>query len=373
MIYRSTQEEIQGYFNSPALGQSTLKTLLSGLDAYKNISTTPEKQLYYEEKGHFIIGSAVDCIITQGREVFNQLYITKDIEKPTDAVVSIIKQAFDTATEFLGNNIHNITEASFKEIVHNSINANSYYMNRAKINWLDDNRVEEVLVKKEGKKYWDALYSSIGKQILSNSETNIIDSIVNNWQSNWRTKNYFVDSKDIDMYYQLPIYFTYQGVDLKALPDMIIVNHTDKTIQIIDLKTMAGSTLGFWGSLKLRRYDIQAAMYKSAIINSFIADKKLDQFTVLPFRFIVESNTSPGNPQVYKLNEVTEWIGLSGVGGAWSTDDDGNETQYCKPIYGLIDCISRYLSYKEQIPEFSEDILTYNKQELELDWNMGIY
>ncbi len=56
-------ERVQQYFNSSEISQSQLKALLNGVGAFHTIKK--EGELYYEEKESLIIGSAVDCILTE--------------------------------------------------------------------------------------------------------------------------------------------------------------------------------------------------------------------------------------------------------------------------------------------------------------------
>ena len=57
------QSEIDKYFESDALSQSSLKKLLTGINSFLN-NQKEESELFYTEKGHFIIGSAVDMLLT---------------------------------------------------------------------------------------------------------------------------------------------------------------------------------------------------------------------------------------------------------------------------------------------------------------------
>ena len=93
------QIEIDKYFESEALSQSVLKTLLGGLDTFLS-NQEEEQELYYKEKGHFVIGSAVDCILTGQEGEFDKQYYVSQIEKkPSETEMSIIKMTFDDVVD----------------------------------------------------------------------------------------------------------------------------------------------------------------------------------------------------------------------------------------------------------------------------------
>ena len=100
-------------------------------------------------------------------------------------------------------------------------------------------------------------------------------SITESLRTNPVTKSFFDREtysklEDIDVYYQLPIYFEYRGIACKALLDMLFVfkdiDGKVLSVLLVDLKTMAGLTINFGiTSFKSFRYDIQAAWYTEAL------------------------------------------------------------------------------------------------------------
>ena len=83
---------------------------------------------------------------------------------------------------------------------------------------------------------------------------------------------------------------------------MVIVNHRNKTIQPIDIKTMGDYTINFPTSFFRRRYDIQAAFYTEAIMSSDRLNE-YSKYTILPFKFIVESTIDIGKPLVFTCSD----------------------------------------------------------------------
>ena len=83
------KDYINDYYNSGRISQSKLKLLLLGP---KKFVERRDSSLYFEEKESLIIGSAVDCLLTQSEEFEKDYYISSLEEKPSDIIKSILKQ-----------------------------------------------------------------------------------------------------------------------------------------------------------------------------------------------------------------------------------------------------------------------------------------
>jgi len=347
---------VNEYFESPAINQSALKKLLEGLDNYKIFKSKPESNLYYEEEGHLVIGSGVDCLLTQGKEEFDmQYHISNSAKKPSELVMSIIKRVFDEVSSSMDiETLANFQLSEFQESIYNSCEAHVYFMNRRKDNWEEDKRYEGIV--KDGEGYWTELIQSFGKQILSFDEYEIISMIAESLTNNPITYRYF----NSGMKMQYPIYFTYKGVQCKVLLDLVGIDDEQKIIQPVDIKTMSGSTLQFLSSLKMRRYDIQAAFYTLALQIAFPGYK------ILPFKFIVEttSKNGIGNPLVYTCSQELLDIGRYGRSKLYyyvRPDDDllhkGYNIPIIKEIPGFEKAIELYKWYEENGWETDKKII----------------
>ena len=319
MIRLGKQSEVEEYFEREAASQSFLKLLLAGVDFLNQ----NEKNLYYEEKGHFIIGSGVDSYITQGQQEFESQYYYADTLKPTEKVMSIVQMVYDRL------DTHPLLEydrlLSYRDHILEASNEHAYQSK-----WLDDTRINKII--ETGSDYFQELIESSGKQILSKAEDLVISNIVMSFRTHKHTAHYFRDSQDIDILYQVPIYFNHNGVNCKALLDMVIINRRKKLIQIVDLKTMGDIVTKFPKAVKDRGYNIQAAFYTQAmeaLINGQASSSVrelgiLGDYQILPFRFIVETTnhkinkvtgditTYQGKPMVYRLSGEQMVFGKKG-------------------------------------------------------------
>ncbi len=62
------------------------------------------------------------------------------------------------------------------------------------------------------KKYWQNLIEANGKQVLDDNEWVIINNIILSFTTHKFTKHLFVDGDDIDIVYQFPMYWEYEGI-----------------------------------------------------------------------------------------------------------------------------------------------------------------
>lgn len=356
----ANKSQIEGYFASDALGQSTLKGLLGGFDSFMNKTEENEK-----ERQGLIIGSSVDTILTGNEGDFDEEYHVSLIDKkPSDVEMSIFKtilQSYLDAELVPETRLEYISE----EVILNAANFAEWQMR-----WKDETRVTKL--REVGSEYYADLCASVGKQILSMEENNRIQDIVMSLRTHFRTKDYFnrqaiMHSKDVDVYYQLPIYFFIKGVPCKALLDMLIVvkDEQGRIIKLIpvDLKTMAGNTLYFMSKVNSFRYDIQAAWYTTAL-QHWLEQFGLKDIEIENFRFVVESSTSPGSPLVYKLDDNLMKRGRFGLPEV-VVSDDNREVKVSREIRGYESLLDEYLYY--QSIEWEKDkVLVDNPREIML-------
>ena len=381
-VYITPQSEIDKYFESENLNQSRLKSLEQGLSKFLDTEKLTDKELYYGENKSFIKGSAVDCLLTGEEGKFEDLYYISDIEtKPSDTEMSIINMVFDDIG-FTDKTIKDAEELGFyQESLIASIEFHDWYGGKP-----GEKRTAGLI--ERGTEYFADLKMSFGKQVLSKTEYLTITEIVKSLQENPRTAKYFdriknAKLKNVDFYYQLPIYFEFKGLACKALLDLVIVAKDDDGnilyVEPIDLKTMAGDTLKFISSLKSWRYDIQAAWYTEALESPSSTFRNIyDQDItgkIKLFKFIVESSTDQGQPLVYEITPEVLHIGKYGRTAINTVDlnvlFDSTEVYQpitlVKEIKGFYSLVNDYLYYQNQ--GWKEDkIIAKSDEVLKIGW-----
>lgn len=359
---------VEDYYTNPAISQSQLKLLLGPDPSIFN--TIQEPDLYFEEKKHFLIGDGVDIQLTQSLEAFNEKFHVSNIQnKPSDTIKSIINQVYDEQKAF------NLRNPTFDQTIGVLQDYPGYILlacndHNYQPNWKTETRVAKV---GESWEYWEDLKAAEGKQVLSQEENDLISQIVMSIRSNSVTGPYFIPQPNQEILYQYPIYFSYNGVDCRALLDMVIIDHDKKTIQPIDIKTMGDQSIYFPKSLRQRRYDIQAAFYTQALFQWCIDNDRYTDYRILKFKFIVESTTNPGNPLVFTCDEELLKIGkfgresfrLKGVSSIKLIDMYYGKTDEVK---GFDQLIKDYKWYLENGFEKKREIVEA-QGEFQINWN----
>lgn len=380
MIRYGVQEEIDAYFEHPGLNQSYLKDLLRGVDYIGE----DEKKMFYEEKGHFIIGNGVDITITQGGEYYKKKTHVMSENKPSAAIMSIVQMVFEVAV--LDGLAPESEIVDYSEFILESCDAHVYYMNRK-----PETRINGIVT--EGREYFKELQESAGKQLVSQRENTIINNSVMGLRTGSFTAKYFQDSPDVDIFFQVPIYFTYNGEVCKCLIDMLRVDRKHRILSSYDIKTTGGPVKYFPSSVGARGYNIQGSFYLTGLKQ--LADKNdfseavstpiielgdISGYMVHPFRFLVETTTftenkmtgeivyHQGNPLIFKLSHEQIKIGQFGrpaLNIKGSVDEDMDypgtirEIHYIKykEIRGFDQAIMLHRWHKNQGFEFDKEVM----------------
>lgn len=268
MIYRTSQQLIDEYYANPAVSQSELKGLLGGKAKYlaRKQRLMEEPDLYYEEPADcLIIGSGVDCIITQGEDMFNQkFHITTITKKPSDTIISILRHLHDTIKESLPEDGTIPTLADLREQLLASAEFHGYQPNYGA-----DAKMK-ALATTDNLMYWTDIIVSTGKQVITLEEhAKMKDAVA-------RIKRHFPEffedtnelllastGRDVNVFFQVPVYGSYRGTEIKGLIDAIVIE--DGVASVYDFKTTSESMINFPSQVRKFRYDIQMAFYDKLI------------------------------------------------------------------------------------------------------------
>lgn len=279
------KQEIKEYFEKEALSQSFIKGILKGPHMVKILESNP---LFFEEKEAMLYGNLVDDMFTYDITEFDEKYYIGGIqEKPSDIVVSIIREAFSNR---LNDNIEDNNSFIIASALKHGYGKGKY--------------TDEGIIKKihEQKDYWDELIAINGKILISKTEYEIASAMANSIRSHVFTA-YIFKNKCI---YQTPLYFKYKDHQCKALCDIIYYDQDTHTIHVEDFKMTAYNT-SFDIPYNKFKYYIQAEWYLIAVEENrkYIASlfNIKEDFNIGPFVFITESYLTPGRPLRYFMSE----------------------------------------------------------------------
>ncbi len=366
MLIKTEQQSIDVYFaDTDHASQSGIKKLLRGVDAYLKAD---EKKMYYEEKGHFIIGSGVDIMLTQGDEEFDDEFFIGTDDKPSGKTLSILHNIFDTFTEDMTQRF--INRLRFSHILDNTIlevAGNHEYQKR----WSNDSVLKSIRKQAD---YFNQLCMSNGKQIITLEDYELMSRIASSFQqSKW---SYLFDdthsSKNVDIYYQLPIYSTINGIKTKALLDIVLVDHKAKLIIPFDIKTTGFPVKDFHYSAKKFRYDIQASWYIEHLRHWKELNPIISNYEISRFNFLIESSINPKNTCLFHCSSEFISIGKSGRKTVYGAKYNENNvlnvhTEIQKEVYGWEYALELFNWHLENGFEIDREIKN-NNYIFKLEW-----
>lgn len=224
-------------------------------------------------------GSAVDALITGGQKEFDDNFIVAEFPNISDSLQTIARILFERYS-----NTHRKISDIDKEILAEVGKECNYYAGDK----FKETRVTKI--KEECQEYYNIMYAAQGKKVLNTATKNQVDDAVRVLKEDVATRFYFAPNNpfsDIQRFYQLKFKATFDGVEYRCMADLIIVDHKNKTIQPVDLKTSSHTEWDFFESFIQWSYHIQARLYWRIILDNIQRYPEFEGYTVLPYKFIV--------------------------------------------------------------------------------------
>lgn len=270
LAWNVTEEE---YRADPALSYSTLSRFER--EGWRNLSSLFDKQ----ETPALTFGSVVDCILTDGREEFDRRFIVCEFPPLTDNLVKVTRSLH----RMFGNEhraIATIDEEKISEIAA----SNGYYSGSS----YKSLRVKKVL--ENCQEYYSLLSLAGERTVINQSDYDDAITCVDELRNNNLTKAFFNVNPwetDIEKVFQLKFKASFEGIPVRCMFDELIVDHVNKVIYPIDLKTTGHPEEEFDGSFATWRYDIQAKLYTYILQECIKRDPYFSQFKIQHYQFVV--------------------------------------------------------------------------------------
>ena len=282
-----TEEE---YRADPALSYSTLATYERG--GFYAIKTLSEKK----ESPSLLLGSVVDCILTDGEDAFNDRFAVMDYNI-TDGGANVCKALATVYSE---------QYKEFKNIPEVLVSQTAQEVGFWKDPKWNSRRYKEVLNTGDVDIYYKVLTNK-DKTIISSQMYSDALAMVDALKTSEATKFYFAPDNPFDdsikRYYQLKFKATLDGIDYRCMADEIVIDYNNKTIQMIDLKTSHKPEYLFPLSYIEWSYQIQNRLYARIVKANIEKDEYFKDFTMLPYLFIVV-NKDTLNPLVWRFDHT---------------------------------------------------------------------
>jgi len=308
---------------------------------YSSLSALAVSPLYYKNKQDkeqgdtdaFIRGAAVDCLLTTPDDFADQFYVMT-AKKPESAMMLAY--------------VENYLETEDR---------NSAFLASGYKRPIPDSKWEE-----EGRPYYDAIKSSKGKRIMTFEVFSKVQAVVTVLQESKYTKKYFTPENDsIEIKFQYPIFWEHSiseddsTIKCKSLLDIVLIDHANKKVFPIDIKTTGNSVYAFPSSFRKYKYYLQASFYTAAL-DYQMATTSLENYETMPFRFVVAEMDNINLPAVYVVSKEDLLVGSEG-----GKDNFGNQVKGWRQLIKELCYYTQHDSW-----DYPLDIVT-NNGEIQLE------
>lgn len=260
---------IETYYSNSNINSTLVKAYIKGgINEFVKASTDVYK--YELESAALIKGSAVDLYLTAGKEEFDKKYYITELPPVSPKSVLIVKQALDTVV---------MTPNTFTfDSILDTIIVPIAKENGYRTNIKNEQTYKDWLIR-ECKPYFNALQAANNRTVLSIEDKLLIDLNVNKFIAAF-PHIFNNNNKDIEVFFQYPVYDSLFGIECKGLIDIVVIDKIKKIVHIFDIKTI-DKLINFKYSFNKFLYNVQATMYTLLAINHF------KEYVVQNLKFLV--------------------------------------------------------------------------------------
>ena len=242
-----------------------------------------------EESESLTFGSMVDCLVTEGQDVFDKKYcITKEFNLSDNQKIVI----GHLVTETLYERLEDIPSESVIETL------GLFYKNP---------KSQFTKLLEDGTEYYKFLYENQGKACVDFQMYQDAVDAANVLLSSPVTRPFLKsDSDDIDIFHQLKFNGEYNGIPVTCMVDSLYIEHSTKKIWPIDIKTTcANYEWEFPKSFIKYGYHLQARLYSYILRQVMDNDDFYKDYKLSDFVFIYISRTNR-NPLIWDFDRNLE-------------------------------------------------------------------
>ena len=254
------------------------------------------------ESPSLLFGSCVDTLLTDGQDAFDKLFFVADFPEIQDNVKKIVESLFDLYSD----KYEDLNLIPDKYII--PITETYEYQK----NWKPETRAK--VIKEKGAEYYNLKYLAGDKTIITSTLYTDVTDCVSMLKTSDATKWYFQDDdpfdNSIERLYQLKFKGEYEGINLRGMMDLVVVDHKNKIIYPCDLKTSYKAEWNFYKSFVEWRYFIQSSLYYELLKQNIEKDEYFKDFKIADYRFIVICNKTR-QPLVWEWNKTKTDIDIA--------------------------------------------------------------
>lgn len=261
-------------------------SLLKALDehprkAYKMLYTG-----YKFNSSSMTYGSLLDCLLTNPDEFDELFYICDYAPDPETNEGKLFEKLKEEYPDFIFTKDDVILIADKNKL------------------WGNIKSLETKLKKVDSFGFWDhisIIKENIDKQQVTNELYTKARSAKVVLETHEFTSRFFQAPYSID--FQKAIIFNYNGHECKILIDMLVWNHIQKTVRVVDLKTLFGYQEFFMENFRKYKYDIQGVHYHNGVVEYVKENEEYKDYNVLMPMFMISSSSNIEEPVVFELSK----------------------------------------------------------------------
>ena len=198
-----------------------------------------------------------------------------------------------------------------------------------------NNKLMETVVS-AGQQYFQDTLDSRGKVLIKPEMWNLALTTATTLATHEFSKGYFEEEDGIELFYQYKFVTEVFGMKVKGMLDILKVDHKNKIVYPVDLKTGELPVSKFPEIFLMYGYYIQAALYREAIITIVANDPDIEDYEIAPFEFLYISKENPYKPLVYIVPIEFHASAIIGF-----------EDRYGTIHKGILDLLKEYYDCKE--------------------------
>lgn len=267
------------YHAHPAWSYSTIARYARG--GFKALGTLHDKVTPTPEMK---FGTLFDSLMTKGLDETRQHYAVFEGDYPPTTIKAILDR------------ILAVTEGTVWQHIENSVKLNVCDEFEYQKNWKPETRLKKL---EEYIDYYDFIYDAYGKEIISVQDWNDIMDMKKAIENNSVINRLFGGKKsdDIEYIYQakfmVSMNICHKKITVKFMPDLLVVDHKNRYIIPVDLKTSGMPAYDFPDHWLKMRYDIQAGLYTDAlqVIVDNLTQIDEEPYEIMPYVFVDISRT----------------------------------------------------------------------------------
>jgi len=277
-------------------------------------------------------GSLVDCLLLEKERFKDEFYVNK-VPYPTDSIREVMIAMYEGLRNY--------------RKVKPSVPVSDAHILQYTTDW--DKRIKDptkrlVKLKADGLPYYYALVEANDRIMISTEMYDKALHGVNNIKNHTRFKALVEVSPGVEIYFQPKMLAAINGVTVKVMLDILVIDHNKKIVIPVDLKTGYQHNNWFTTNFWKNKYLIQGALYRE-VVKKLLRQSELKDYVLYKFHFLYLSSKT-NKPTVHVVPLELESAAFNGY---------THRDEVFKGIYKYLEEISWHKSHREY--DYSKDLV----------------